>query len=549
MDRTVREAVTAALGKAFPGEDLSDVEVEVEIPRDPAHGDHATNVAMTLARRLKRAPRQIAEALAAEMRADEANFASVEVAGPGFLNVRIAPAVLHRGLAAALAAGDAWGNSDAGGGRRIQVEFVSANPTGPMNVVNARAAAFGGTLTRMLAAAGYDAAAEFYVNDVGGQIDLLGETVLARYRQRKGEDAAIPEQGYQGQYLVDLVAELDEAETDALLAGKDDAERAAALAPVAVDHMCAWQKRDLAAYGTRFDRWFHQRELYPAAVDRTLATLQEKDLVYAKDDALWFRSTDFGDDQDRVVRRSNGEYTYFLADLAYHHDKHVRGFGRVVDVWGPDHHGYIGRMQAGVQALGLGEDWLEILIVQQVNLLAGGQPVKMSKRKGEFITLRELIDEVGKDSAVFFFLMRRAESHLDFDMDLARQESDENPVFYVKYAHARIAGILRKAGEEGVERPAEPALDRLTDPRELDLIKTLLRFPGLVAGAAAEREPHRLTGYLREVAQAFHLFYHHCRVIGEDTELTGARLALAEAARLTLARGLALMDISAPERM
>ena len=549
MDRTVRDAVIRALGRAFPGEDLSDVDVVVEIPRDPSHGDYATNVAMTLARRLKRAPRQIADALAAEMGGDTDAFAGVEVAGPGFLNVRIAPAVLHRGLADALAAGDAWGNSTAGQGQRIQVEFVSANPTGPMNVVNARAAAFGGTLTRILAAAGYDAAAEFYVNDVGGQIDLLGETVLARYRQRKGEDVPIPENGYQGEYLVELVAGLDETETDALLANQPPADQAAAMARLAVDRMCAGQQRDLEAYGTRFHRWFHQRELYPEAVDRTLVALEEKGLVFGKDGALWFRSTDFGDDQDRVVRRSNGEYTYFLADLAYHHDKHVRGFERVVDIWGPDHHGYIGRMQAGMQALGFGADWLEVLIVQQVNLLSGGEPVKMSKRKGEFITLRELIDEVGKDSAVFFFLMRRAESHLDFDMDLARREGDENPVFYVKYAHARISGILRKAGEEGVERPADPALARLDDPRELDLIKTLLRFPGLVAGAAAEREPHRLTGYLREVAQAFHLFYHHCRVIGEDGELTGARLALAEAARRTLARGLALMDIAAPERM
>jgi len=320
----------------------------------------------------------------------------------------------------------------------------------------------------------------------------------------------------------------------------------------------AGQKIDLAAYGTTFDRWYHQHELYPRGVDHALELFRASGLTETRDEAEWFVSTRYGDDQDRVLVRSNGDPTYVLADLAYHMDKHERGFERVIDIWGPDHHGYIARMQAGMEALGYGKNWLEILIVQQVNLLADGEPVKMSKRKGEFISLEDLIEDVGKDTAIFFFLQRRAESHLDFDLDLARKQSDENPVFYVKYAHARISGILRKAVEVGAAKSADLApeagpgdadLSLLAGDPEMALIKTLLRYPGMVAGAAVNREPHRLTGYLRDVSQAFHHFYHECRVLGEAPELTRARLALTRAARQVLANGLGLMEIDAPERM
>jgi len=539
--------VNEALARLHPGAGVS---ADIEIPREAGHGDYATNVAMNLARPLRRAPRAIAEALAADLRRRDDLFAAVEVAGPGFINFRVAPARLRLGLASILAAGPAWGRSDAGGGKRVQVEFVSANPTGPLNVVNARAAAFGGTLTRLLAAAGHDARSEFYVNDVGRQIDLLGASFLARYREtRGGGDAVIPEGGYQGEYLRDLAAALDPSDTDALLAGKSAGEAAAAMAALAVERVTEWQRRDLAAYGTVFDRWFYQHELYPEAVERALALFRERGEVEERDGALWFASTRYGDDQDRVLVRQNGQPTYFLADVAYHVDKHERGFGKVIDIWGPDHHGYIGRMKAAAEASGYGPDWLEVLIVQQVNLLSGGQPVKMSKRRGEFITLEDLIEEVGKDTAIFFFLQRRAESHLDFDLDLARKQSDENPVFYVKYAHARISGILRKASEEGAPGPEGADTALLADERELALMKTLLQLPSVVAGAAEAREPHRLTNYLRDVAQAFHLFYHHCRVVGPDAGLTRARLALTEGARRVLANGLALMDIEAPERM
>lgn len=546
--RTVRRAVVQAVRETFP-EAGPDIPVDVEVPRERDHGDYATNVAMALARPMKRPPRALGEALAGRLRERSDLFSAVEVAGPGFVNLRLAPGFLRESLAGLLAAGARWGTSDAGAGEKIQVEFVSANPTGPLNVVNARAAAFGGTLTRLLAASGHDAHAEFYVNDVGGQIDLLGATFLERYREAQGGGPArIPEGGYQGEYLLDLARELEPTGVDPLLVGLEPLAQARTMAGLAVERILRRQKEDLESYGVRYERWFRQSELYPDAVNTAFRLLEDSGRLEEREGARWFRSTEFGDDQDRVVVRQTGEPTYFLADLAYHADKHARGFGKVVDIWGPDHHGYVARMQAGARAMGFGPDWLEILIVQQVNLLSGGKPAKMSKRRGEFITLRDLLDEVGKDAAIFFFLMRRSESHLDFDIELAKQETDENPVYYVKYAHARISGILRKHAEAGGREDA-PDLDLLGEESEFALMKVLLAFPETVAGAARDREPHRLTGYLREVAQAFHLFYHHCRVIGPDPALTAARLALTRAARQVLANGLALMDIEAPERM
>jgi arginyl-tRNA synthetase len=551
LERTVRKAVDEALGAAFPGAPTGESAYTVEVPREKDHGDYAANAAMVLAKPLRRSPRAIAEALLPRLAARADLFASVEIAGPGFLNLRLAPPFLQGSLSEIGEAGPRWGESDDGKGEKIQVEFVSANPTGPLNVVNARAAAFGATLTRLLRRAGYDARSEFYVNDVGGQIALLGASLLARVREVRGDGpAAIPEGGYQGEYLLDLAREMDAADVDRLLAAGDERSQVAAFGRAAVDRIVAWQKKDLEAYGVTFDRWFHQRTLYPEGVARTRRLLDAAGHLEEREGAAWFVSTRFGDDQDRVVVRQTGEPTYFLADLAYHETKHERGFARVVDIWGPDHHGYIARMKAGMEALGYGKDWLEILLVQQVNLLSGGKPAKMSKRRGEFITLLDLLEEVGKDAAIFFFLMRRAESHLDFDIDLAKKAGDENPVYYVKYAHARLSGILRKAEEEGAPGPEEPAdLSLLEDERELALMKILLVFPETVAGAAREREPHRLTGYLRETAQAFHLFYHHCRVVGPDRALSAARLTLTRAARTVLANGLALLDIEAPERM
>ena len=549
LDRRIREAVLEALSAVCPEALEEDLRPEIETPRDKSHGDYATNVAMALAGPLRRPPRGIADELVARLRPRQDLFESVEIAGPGFINFRIATPVLRQGLAEVLEAGSTWGASDAGRGQRIQVEYVSANPTGPLNVVNARAAAYGSALTRLLRTAGYAAESEFYVNDVGRQTDLLGQSLLARYNELQGETAVIPEEGYQGEYLVELARSLAGEEVRKALSGATEEAQGKAMGKLAVDHILKRQETDLSAYSTRFDRWFRQSELYPDQIDAGIRRLEKLGHLKEKDGARWFCTTRFGDDQDRVLVRANGDPTYFLADVAYHISKHERGFERVIDIWGPDHHGYIARMQAGTEALGYGKDWLEILIVQQVNLLSEGKPVKMSKRKGEFITLHDLIEDVGKDTATFFFLMRRAESHLDFDIGLAKKESDENPVYYVKYAHARIAGILRKAAEEGASQKGSADLSRLGEKHELDLIKTLLQFPSVISGAARDREPHRITNYLRDTAQSFHLFYHHCRVVGPDEGLTQARLALTHGARLVLANGLALMDIDAPERM
>lgn len=546
-------AVKRALEEAWPELSGQGIEPDVAVPREGGFGDYSTNIAMTLAKSLKRNPRELAGRLAEALSRAGDLVGAVEVAGPGFINISLSPSALQAVPRQVLADGAAYGTSDAGRGRRCQVEFVSANPTGPLNVVNARAAAFGGTLARLFNAAGYRCDTEFYVNDVGTQIDLLGESLLARHREAKGGGpAVIPENGYKGAYLAELARELHDDVTGPALAAGSDADVARAFSRIATSRIRAWQENDLRAYGTTFDRWFLQQELYPQAVQKTLELIRSRGFVVEKEGAQWLATTRFGDDQDRVLVRSTGEPTYFLADLAYHADKAARGFEHVIDIWGPDHHGHIPRMQAGMQIMGLAADWLEVIIVQQVNLLSGGEPIKMSKREGEFVTLDDLVRDVGKDSAIFFFLMRRANSHLDFDLDLARSSTEENPVFYVKYAHARIASLLRKAverGAPGADDPAagDPAL--LTHDTELELLRLLVQYPDLVRGAAEAREPHRLTIYLRRLAAAFHPFYHQCRVIGEEAALGQARLLLCAAVRQVLANGLALMNVEAPDQM
>jgi arginyl-tRNA synthetase len=553
IEQSLASSLKEALASTWP--EAADIlpSPEVAVPREEGFGDYATNAALLLAKALKKPPRDIAATLAGAWAKTSPLVGKVEVAGPGFLNVTLAPAALQGMAHEVLRAGADYGRSDIGAGQRMQVEFVSANPTGPLNVVNARAAAFGGTLARLFNAAGWRCATEFYVNNVGTQIDLLGESLLARYREAHGGGpAVIPENGYRGRYLADLAGQLEGADVAAALAKGDDAAVARDFSRIATERIRAWQEGDLARYGTTFDRWYLQSELYPEAVEKTLALLVERGYVVENDGAKWLATTRFGDDQDRVLVRSNGEPTYFLADIAYHADKHVRGFEHVIDIWGPDHHGHIPRMQAGIEILGYGREWLEVIIVQQVNLLSEGQPVKMSKRAGELVTLTDLIEDVGKDTAIFFFLMRRANSHLDFDLDVARKTSDENPVYYVKYAHARIASLIRKARETGTPGAGDPAAgdaSRLVHPAEAELLKLLAQFPDTVAGAATAREPHRVANYLRRLSAAFHPFYHQCRVIGEEPATAHARLLLSEAVRTTLANGLGLLNIDAPESM
>lgn len=563
------EGLAAALQRVGLEEARHLERLELAIPRDPDHGDWTTNIALLLAREAGKPPRALAEALAAAFPRDADLFSSVEVAGPGFVNFRYSPRFLAELPSAIRRADERFGNSEGGSGVSVMVEYVSANPTGPLNVVSARAAAVGAALVRLLNAAGFQAAGEFYVNDAGRQVDLLGESFAARFAESIGEHRPFPEDGYRGSYVSELAAELPQAEArPALERGDIDWFRDQAL-----ERMLAWQRKDLQAYGAEYERWFRESELHRSRkVEETLAALEKRGMTYVArepessggerptprevekaplEEATFLRTSRFGDDMDRVVVRSNGAPTYLLPDIAYHRDKRARGFRHVIDLWGPDHHGYVPRMKAALLALGLEPDFFEVLIVQQVNLMSGGQPVKMSKRAGEFVTLRDLVDDVGADCAKFFFLMRSTSAHLDFDLDLAKRQNDENPAFYVQYAHARIASILRFAADRGLAPNPVGAPRSVEDdaPEELALQRRLAAFPEVVRGAAAAREPHRIPGYLMETAAEFHRFYHACRVVSDDIERSQRRLEITDAARIVLRNGLSLMGVSAPERM
>jgi arginyl-tRNA synthetase len=522
--------------------------VPLETPRDPRHGDLATNLALTLSKQVGEPPRAVAEKLIAALPLGPDTLAGVEIAGPGFINLRLAPAALHRVLLEVVDRGEAYGDTDMGGGLPVQIEYVSANPTGPMNVVSARAAAVGDSLVRILRAAGFKTSSEFYVNDAGSQVDRLGKSVQARYRELAGLAVEFPEDGYYGDYVRELAERFPLERAEEALADPEAAEFRA----WALERMLESQQEDLESYGVRFDVWFRESELHRCgALQSTLDDLEKHGTIFEEEGARWFRSTQFGDEKDRVVVRANGEPTYFLADIAYHRDKHERGFRKVIDLWGPDHHSHITRMQAAMQALGLPEGFLEIEIVQQVRLLSGGELMKMSKRTGEFTTMRELLGDVGPDNARYFFLMRSTNAHLDFDLDLAKAQNDENPAYYVQYAHARICSVMRYAGEHGVGLPEDPesAVTGLIEKEELALLKELLLFPQMIQGAARAREPHRIPTYLAKLAESFHRFYHVHRVVTEDRERSQGRLVLCQGVRRVLANGLALLGVSAPERM
>ncbi len=539
--------------------------LELAIPRDASHGDWTTNLSLLLSKGVGRAPRAIAESLRDSMRLEGTSFDRVDVAGPGFLNFHYRDETIARLPERIVAAGSGFGASDQGHGESVLVEYVSANPTGPLNVVSARAAAVGAALVRLLNATGFKAEGEFYVNDAGNQVDLLGESVAARFAEAHGIARAFPENGYRGEYLRDVAAALPEMAARAQLELPAGAgwfrDQALAL-------MLAWQRKDLGDYGAEFARWFLESTLHQSgAVAETLKALESRGVVYRsvhpesgyereadapaaaeESAALWLRASQFGDSQDRVVVRSNGAPTYLLPDTAYHRDKRARGFRRAINLWGPDHHAYVKTLSAALKALGLPDDFLEVLIVQQVNLMRSGKALDMSKRMGQFITLRELMDDVGADSAKFSFLMRSTSAHLDFDLDLVKQQNDENPAFYVQYAHARIASVIRYAAERGLA-PAHAATLRYAAPEERALVRKLAAFPEVVRGAADMREPHRVPNYLIETSAEFHRFYHACRVVSDDVAQSRDRLLLAEATRVTLANGLALMGVAAPERM
>jgi arginyl-tRNA synthetase len=523
-------------------------EVNLEVPKDKSHGSFASNIALILAKAVKMAPRDTAQIIISNMPSNS-YITKSEVAGPGFINFYLNDSWLVEVLKSIIDEKDSYGNSSDLAGVNVQIEFVSANPVGPMNVVNARAAALGDTLGNLMTACGAKVWREYYVNDYGVQVETLGRSLDARYRELLGETVEFPEDGYRGQYLYDMAQQLINEKGDYYLQFSEP-ERIKLFRDLGYTRILASQKEDLGNYGVHYDCWFSERSLHEqGAVPLIMEELEQKGLTFSQDGALWLRTTSYGDDKDRVLKTADGRTTYFTSDIAYHVNKFNRGFNLVIDIWGPDHHGYIPRMKAAMAALGFDPSHFEVLIAQQINLLKDGQPFKMSKRRGEFITMSDLLEEVGNDVARWFFLMRSPDSHLDFDMGLAKSQSNENPVFYVQYALARICSIFRQATPEQLTLEYGPELLQYWDDEEKDLLAKAAHFPDLLSEAAAKREPHRLTGYLLELATMFHSYYNRRRFISEDLQQTKARLALAKGLSYVLQRGLALLGVSAPEKM
>ncbi len=543
----VLKAALLAAARAI-GAPADDVAFTVGPTRDPAHGDFATNLAMMLAKREGRPPRAVAESLVAAL-ALPAGFARrIEVAGPGFINVTLEGSQLAAVLGDVLARGAAYGRSDGGRGRRANVEFVSANPTGPLHVGHGRGAALGDAIASLLEWTGWAVEREFYVNDAGVQIDKLAQSLWARVQQAVGREARVPEGGYHGAYIAELAERVLQKEGKGF-ADLPEAEGLRRCRAIGVLSQRDEQDEDLRAYGVRYDVVFAESSLY--ASDRIRPTLEElavRGHTFESEGALWLRTTTFGDDKDRVLRKSDGTFTYFVPDIAYHRDKHERGFDRAIDVWGADHHGYVARMRAAMSALGYPDAFFHAEIVQLVRVMRGGDEVRFSKRTGEFVTLRDLFEETGVDAARYFFLMRRGDSQFVFDVDLAKSQTDENPVFYVQMAHARLSGIFRvkaQAPESVGLTGADLAV--LVQAEEVEILKQVQAFPDVVARAAEALEPHRITAFLEGLARVVHLWYHRYRVIGEPEEVP--RLVLARAARQVLANGMALLGVHAPDRM
>ncbi|MCZ8131196.1 MAG: arginine--tRNA ligase [Steroidobacteraceae bacterium] len=588
IDRLVRAALAALPPDTLPAAALESPP-EIERTRDPSHGDYATNVALRHAKAARRNPRQLAEAIVKALPADPA-VAKVEIAGPGFINFHLAPAAHHAELLRILDEGERYGRAAPNTRESVLLEFVSANPTGPLHVGHGRHAAYGGALGNLLEAVGHRVHREFYINDAGRQVDILAVSVWLRYLERLGETLAFPANGYRGDYVRPVAERLEahagrslhrpvaavyadvppdepaggdkEAHVDALIARMRALLGDAGFATVieqSLAGMLADIRDDLGQMGVTYDRWYSERSLTTdGAIDAALERLRANGHLYEKDGATWFRASAFGDDEDRVVVRANGAKTYFASDIAYHLDKRLRGFDRLIDVLGADHHGYVARVRGGLSAMGEPGDCLEVCLMQLVSLYRGGEKVAMGKREGNFVTLRQLRDEVGNDATRFFYVMRSHEQHLDFDLELAKSRSSENPVYYVQYAHARVASVLRQLADRGLSHDAargRASLARLDAPHEKRLLTQLSRYPEVVEAAAHARAPHALVQYLRELATDFHGAYAAgnenpgFRFIVDDAEQRDARLALLLAARQVLRNGLGLLGVSAPETM
>ncbi len=548
----VKQACSVLLPDEKYGQDAP-CEIQIETPSNPEHGDFACNIAMQLAGELGANPRQIAEDLVNSLPADPL-IERVEVAGPGFINFYLSPGWLHDGLAECLEQGETYGHSDVGAGQKVQVEFVSANPVGPIHIGNARGGPFGDTLANLLAAIGCEVQREYYLNDAptNTQLQIFGGSVQARYRQLLGEDVDFPEEGYHGDYVVELAQELVDKHGEEYRDVPRDTEGALLFFDLVEDNMVEQLHRDCAAMGIEFDVWFSETKLHTEGlVEQQIDQLLDRGAAYEKEDAVWLRTGEHGDEEDRVIVRSDGAPTYIASDIAYAADKfYTRGFDRVIYVWGPDHFGYVPRMKAALAAMGIGIEQAEFIIYQTVRFLEGGEPLSLSKRRGDIVTIRELIEDIGRDAVRFFFLMRSVDAHLDFDLDLARQQSAENPVYYVQYAHTRLCSILREAESADYLDKADANLSLLTHPDELVLLRKLADYPAEVLRAARELAPHRLPHFARELAQIVHQFYTNCRVLDPDNPaMSRARLELVAGSRIVLANILALMGITAPQQM
>ena len=585
MKDAVRSAVDSALTRLISDErlpaDCLIPDFQVEVPKNPDHGDFSCNIAMLLARSAKRPPRELASDLAANLCENPA-FSAVNVAGPGFINFVCADAQVFAVVHQVLKSEAAYGRSDAGSGRRVQVEFVSANPTGPLHIGHGRGAAIGSAVAALLEATGHSVTREYYVNDAGRQMDILALSVFLRRMELSGLPVELPLNAYQGDYILEIAQQIepeivtkdlggrwqdwvvsansqteadDEATLDVLIAGARQVlgdESFRQIRRVAKDSILQGIRSDLAHFGVEFDVWFSEESLSDQRkVEHAVAALEDRGYLFKDGGAKWFRSTDFGDEKDRVVVRENGSITYFASDIAYHLDKFTRGFSEVINIWGADHHGYVARVKAALSALGLDPGRLDVLLVQFAALVRGGEHVAMSTRSGEFVTLSDLVNEVGPDAARFFYVMRRSDQHLEFDLDLATSQNNENPVYYVQYAHARIASVFRQCEQRGlpIGTLASSNSSALGQPAERRLAFLLWQYPELLLTASRGREPHLVTQFLRDLATEFHGYYNGTKILDEDIEVRTARLALIRATQQVLANGLQLLAISAPEEM
>lgn len=547
VKQTLIEEIEASIKKAGLAEDIP--EIKIEIPKDTKNGDYSSNIAMVLTKIAKRNPREIAQAIVDNLDTSKAHVKEIDIAGPGFINFYLDNQYLTQIIPEAINKGDQFGYADQSKNTNILLEYVSANPTGDLHIGHARNAAVGDSLANILIAAGYNVTREYYINDAGNQITNLARSIETRYFEALGDTShEMPEDGYNGKDIIEIGKDLANKHPE--IKDYSDEERLKTFRQLGVDYEMDKLKRDLADFNVHFDNWFSETSLYEnGAIDNTLAKMKELGYTYEADGATWLRTSDFKDDKDRVLIKKDGNYTYFTPDTAYHYNKITRGNDILIDLMGADHHGYINRLKASLETFGVDSDRLEIQIMQMVRLMQNGEEVKMSKRTGNAITLREIMDEVGIDAARYFLTMRSPDSHFDFDLELAKEQSQDNPIYYAQYAHARICSILKQAKEQGIEVSTDADFSKINNDKAIDLLKKVAEFESTIESAAEHRAPHRLTNYIQDLAAAFHKFYNAEKVLTNDTEKTKAYVAMIEAVRITLHNALALVGVTAPESM